>query len=63
MTDPVQFLDLDDVLELAVRLLGSPAPIRDIGLLGSAVARPQTTLLEQLSTKPRRRRRSTESKG
>ena len=47
MTDPVQFLDLDDVLELAVRLLGSPAPIRDIGLLGSAVARPQTSLFGQ----------------
>ena len=25
-------------------MLGNPPPIRDIGLLGSAVARPQTTL-------------------
>jgi death on curing protein len=41
----IEFLDLDDVVALAVRLLGEPAPIRDIGLLGSAVARPQTTLL------------------
>jgi death on curing protein len=39
----VEFLDLDDVVDLAVTLLGGPAPIRDIGLLGSAVARPQTT--------------------
>ena len=43
MNDPVEFLDLDDVVGLARALLGDPAPIRDIGLLGSAVARPQTT--------------------
>lgn len=43
MTDPIEFLDLDDVIDLAVALLGDPAPIRDLGLLGSAVARPQTT--------------------
>lgn len=44
MTEPVEYLDLDDLLELATMLLGDPPPIRDIGLLGSAVARPQTTL-------------------
>ena len=44
MTDPVEFLDLDDAIELARRLLGEPPPIRDVGLLGSAVARPQTTV-------------------
>ncbi len=44
MTDPVEFLDLDDVIELARDLLGSPPPIRDVGLLASAVARPQTTI-------------------
>jgi death-on-curing protein len=43
VTTPVEFLDLDDMLSLASRLLGDPPPIRDIGLLGSAVARPQTT--------------------
>jgi len=43
VTDPVEFLDLDDVVGLAIALLGDPAPIREIGLLGSAVARPQTT--------------------
>lgn len=43
MSDSVEFLDLDDVIDLAIALLGDPAPIRDIGLLGSAVARPQTT--------------------
>ena len=44
MTEPVEFLDLDDLLELARRLLGDPPPIRDVGLLASAVARPQTTV-------------------
>ena len=43
MNEPVEFLDLDDVIGMAVLLLGDPAPIRDLGLLGSAVARPQTT--------------------
>lgn len=43
MSDPTEYLDLDDVIDLAVALLGDPAPIRDMGLLGSAVARPQTT--------------------
>ena len=41
MTEPVEFLDLDDLAYLAARLLGDPPPIRDIGLLGSAAARPQ----------------------
>jgi death-on-curing protein len=41
---PIEFLDLDDLVTLARRLLGDPPPIRDIGLLGSAAARPQTTV-------------------
>jgi death-on-curing protein len=45
VSDRVEYLDLDDVVELARLLLGDRPPIRDIGLLGSAVARPQTTLL------------------
>lgn len=44
MTAPVEYLDLDDLIDLTTRLLGDPPPIRDIGLLGSAVARPQTTI-------------------
>lgn len=43
MTQPIGYLDLDDLIELAILLLGEPAPIRDIGLLGSAVARPQAS--------------------
>ncbi len=43
MNGPVEYLDLDDLLDLARALLGDPAPVRDIGLLGSAAARPQTS--------------------
>jgi death-on-curing protein len=43
MSEPIEFLDLDDLVDLARILLGDPPPIRDIGLLGSAAARPQTT--------------------
>jgi death-on-curing protein len=41
MNDPVEYLDLDDLIDLARALLGDPPPIRDVGLLGSAAARPQ----------------------
>ena len=43
MSEPVEYLDLDDLIDLATGLLGDPPPIRDVGLLGSAAARPQTT--------------------
>lgn len=43
MSRSVEYLDLDDVVALATRLLGDPPPIRDMGLLAAAVARPQTT--------------------
>lgn len=44
MSERVEFVDLDDLIDLARALIGDPPPIRDIGLLGSAVARPQTTV-------------------
>lgn len=47
MNDPIEFLDLDDLIDLARKLLGDPPPIRDIGLLGSAAARPQTSVFGQ----------------
>ena len=40
----VEYLTLDDVVALAALLLGDPPPIREAGLLGAAVARPQTSL-------------------
>jgi death on curing protein len=45
VTEAVEYIDLDDLIDLARALLGDPPPIRDIGLLGSAAARPQTTLM------------------
>ena len=45
MKRPIRFLDLEDVLSLGRRLLGEPVPMRDMGLLNSAVLRPQTTLM------------------
>lgn len=41
----VEYLDVEDLVDLARLLLGDPPPIRDIGLLGSAAARPRTTVL------------------
>jgi len=43
MNAGIDYLDLDDVIMIAAVVLGDPVPIRDVGLLGSAVARPQTT--------------------
>jgi hypothetical protein len=40
----VEYLASDVVLALTDRLLGTPAPIRDLDLLGSALARSQTTV-------------------
>lgn len=37
------FLDLDDALHIAERVLQSPPAVRDHGLLDSALARPQAT--------------------
>jgi death-on-curing protein len=40
----VEYLDVEDIVYLARVLLGDPPPIRDMGLLGSAAARPKTTV-------------------
>ena len=47
MTEHVEYLDVEDLVALAIDLLGDPPPILDAGLFGSAAARPQTTLLDQ----------------
>ncbi len=39
----LEYLDLDDVVLLATALLGDPPPVRDLGLLGAAVARPSAS--------------------
>ena len=40
---PIEYLDVEDLIVLATALLRDPPPVRDVGLLGSAAARPQTT--------------------
>lgn len=44
MTEPVQYLDLDDLLIAAEAFLGNPPKVRDYGLLESALARPKATV-------------------
>jgi death-on-curing protein len=44
VTEEYEYLETEDLLLLATMLLGDPPPIRDLGLLGSAAARPQTTV-------------------
>ncbi len=44
MTDEsIEYLDLDDLLLLATALLGDPPPVRDLGLLSAAIARPRAS--------------------
>ena len=38
-----EYLDTEDLLEFARRLLGERIPVRDVGLLGAAAARPQVS--------------------
>jgi death on curing protein len=40
---PITHLDTDDLVTLAAALLGNPPPIRDMGLLSAAAARPGAT--------------------
>ena len=37
------FLDLEDLLHVATRALGEAPDVRDVGLLGSALARPRAS--------------------
>ncbi|MDE0238458.1 MAG: type II toxin-antitoxin system death-on-curing family toxin [bacterium] len=43
MSSTVEYLDAEDLVELARCLLGDPPPVRDLGLLGAASARPQAS--------------------
>ena len=42
--EEVEYLDVEDLMDLVIRLLGGASRIRDAGLLGSAVARPRTAV-------------------
>ena len=43
MNRKIEYLEAEDLVDLARRLLGDPPPIQDIGLLGAAAARPQVS--------------------
>lgn len=43
MNERIEYLEVDDLVGLAVALLGDPPPLRDLGLLGAAAARPRAT--------------------
>jgi death-on-curing protein len=43
VSQAVEYLETEDLLGLAASLLGEPPPVRDLGLLASAAARPQAT--------------------
>lgn len=43
MSEAFEYLDIEDLIGLAVVLLGDPPPIRDIGLLDAAAARPRAS--------------------
>ena len=43
MSPAFEYLETDDLVDLASDLLGDPPPIRDLGLLGAAAARPQAS--------------------
>jgi death-on-curing protein len=47
VSERLEHLDVEDLLALARRLLGDPPPVRDVGLLASAVARPQASVFGQ----------------
>jgi death-on-curing protein len=40
----VEYLDVEDLIALATAVIGEPPPIRDVGLLESAAARPRTSV-------------------
>ena len=41
---PIEYLDLDDLMLIAADVIGGEVFVRDVGLLASALARPQTTV-------------------
>ena len=40
---PVEYLDVEDLVVLGTQLLGDEFTVRDVGLLGAAAERPQTS--------------------
>ena len=44
MTDGFEYLEVEDLVALAIDLFGEPVPFRDAGLVASAAARPPATI-------------------
>ena len=47
MADEIEYLDVEDLVALARILFGDPPPIRDVGLLDAATARPRASAFGQ----------------
>lgn len=47
MSEPIEYLDVEDLVGLAVSLMGEPPPIRDLGRLDAAAARPRASAFGQ----------------
>jgi death-on-curing protein len=43
VTGEVEYLTLEDLVDLARLVVGDPPPVRDVGLVGAAAARPATS--------------------
>lgn len=43
MSERFEYLDVEDLIGMAVALLGDPPPVRDLGLLEAAAARPRAS--------------------
>jgi death on curing protein len=43
----VEYLDVEDLVALATQLFGDPPQVRDLGLLGSAAARPAASAFQE----------------
>jgi death-on-curing protein len=43
VTEEFEYLDVEDLIGLAIALLGDPPPVRDLGLLEAAAARPRAS--------------------
>lgn len=42
-----EYIDVEDLVALAAQLLGDPPPVGDLGLLGSAAARPAASAFRE----------------
>lgn len=46
-SERIEYLDVEDLLLLATALVGDPPPLRDLGLLSAAAARPMASAFSE----------------